>query len=343
MSKRGRLILGRVIGIVFVCLLLPFFFGERDTCPLCKFSPFHEPSSSKHDVILASALSEMKRVEYFIRTLRTTGCRARVILFLDNLNQIDFYWKKILKLCDIEVVLVHYQSDVIHSAPKLSRYYHEYEWLKNNIKDVNRVLHTDTFDVIFQSDPFISDINESNLYFTLEPVTLSESLWTEKWIEQCYGLEVVQDFSSEFVSCSGVTLGGAKPYFKYLEILVGSPQWSRCFGHSLDQAHHNYLLFSGDFQSAGLSIEFMDCQSPYLTMHFCCKKQKCTLKSKGVLYINSSNPPVLIHQYNRWKNITQMNFNKCPKHNFYYGFSKFSLVHIYPSVSPAPMNTIWPP
>ena len=282
-------------------------------CPLCDFKPLHKPTSTRRDVVLAAALTEFKRVEYFLRTLRTTGSMARVILFLDNENKVSTDWLKFFAACDIEPVFISKQDPVIKSAPKLSRYYFYRQWLTNHINEVDRVLHTDTFDVIFQSDPFIPMITNDSLFFTFEPVTLGNSFWTNQWITQCYGNEIAYKYAKEPVSCSGVTVGGSQQFLVYLNLLLSTPKWITCFGHSLDQAHHNYLFYTGEFAKAGLNIKSLDCNSQYLTMHFCCKKAKCSWKTDGVLYGNNSNiAPVLIHQYNRWKNLTKRNPQFCP-------------------------------
>ena len=36
----------------------------------------------------------------------------------------------------------------------MTRYYYYHQWLSKHINEVDRVLHSDTFDVFFQSDPF---------------------------------------------------------------------------------------------------------------------------------------------------------------------------------------------
>jgi hypothetical protein len=203
--------------LVTLLYFVPRLFGataERPGCPRCEFEPLNPPTSTRRDAILAASLDELKRVEYFLRTLRTTGTRARVILFLDNKKTASPGWRRFFRACDIEPVFIEHLNPVIHSAPKLSRYYFYQQWLRKHISEVDRVIHTDTFDVIFQSDPFIPKFNASKLYFTFEPVTLSESHWTMQWMQQCYGKSAVSPFRDRPVSCSGVTAGGAKPFLK---------------------------------------------------------------------------------------------------------------------------------
>lgn len=318
-------------------------------CPICNFTPVNPPTSTRRDVVLAAALTQLKRVEYFLRTLRTTGTHARVILFLDNENTATIEWRKFFTACDIEPVFISNPDPVVQSAPKLSRYYYYQEWLQIHKDEVDRVLHTDTFDVIFQSDPFIPIITKDSLYFTFEPVTLKSSHWTDQWINQCYGKKITKKYGNKAVSCSGVTVGGCQPFLKYLELLLTTPKWITCFGHSLDQAHHNYLLYNGDFERAGLTISSFDCNSPYLTMHFCCKRAKCSWIPGGYVYGNNSNvAPVLVHQYNRWKNLTKRNSVFCPASgNDVLSMTKnekpAKLIPLPPLSTALPNMTLWPP
>ena len=312
-------------------------------CPLCDFVPLENATSTKRDVVLASALTELKRVEYFLRTLRTTKTNARIILFLDNREIVTNKWQSLFAHCDIEPVFVTHTSDVVKSAPKLSRYYFELEWLKGHIDEIDRVLHTDTFDVIFQSDPFIPTIDKDKLYFTYEPVNLKGSMWTEAWIKQCYGHQFANEHRKEPVSCSGVTIGGAKPFLTYLETLITTPKWRTCFGHSLDQAHHNALLYDGEFAKKGLNIVGFGCDSPFLTMHFCCKKYKCRIDEDGYVHGNHSfTIPVLVHQYNRWKNLTKRNSVMCPNFNIPSTGSK-KATYLPPIITKFPKITLQPP
>lgn len=301
-----------IFSIIFAIQFVGFKDKSLVKCPSCNLSPLNKPTSTRRDVILTSALTKLKNVEYFIRTLRSTGCKARVILFLDSKQTASIKWRSLFAACDIEPVFIKHTNPVVQSAPKLSRYYFEQQWLKENVDKVDRIIHTDSFDVIFQSDPFIEMIKNDRLYFTFEPVTLANSLWTASWMNQCYSHTQLSNFTNRLVSCSGVTAGSGKLFLKYLDLLLATPQWTTCFGHSLDQAHHNYLLFSGAFERAGIKIEGFGCDSPFLTMHFCCKKTKCHLDDNGVMYGNGTTAPVLVHQYNRWKNLTKRNPEWCP-------------------------------
>lgn len=351
-------------------------------CPSCNFTPVYPPSSTRRDVVLAAALNKLKRVETFLRTLRMTGSRCRVILFLDNQQTIEPHFLRFFKSCDIEPVYIdNNNNSVLIGGAKMTRYYYYQQWLSMHIDEVDRVLHSDTFDVLFQADPFRDDmlpmpkyqeeskhkpillstnnkgknkrskitseiqtnpysnsqintnisqkrilnneiedekLNNNDLqnvlYFTFEPVSLGDSRWTASWVSQCYGPNILHKYRKNPVSCSGVTIGYSKAFLKYLDVMLSKNSWRRCFGDSLDQAHHNYVLYHGDLNNAGIKIKSLDCNSKFLTMHFCCKKGKCHLDEKtNIMYGNATNQaPVLVHQYNRWKNLTKRNKLFCP-------------------------------
>lgn len=337
-------------------------------CPACNFTPLYPPSSSKRDVVLAAALNSITRAEVFLRTLRMTGSRCRIILFLDSKQSIEPFYLRFFKSCEIEPVYVDNRDDkVIIGGSKMTRYYYYHQWLSKHINEVDRVLHSDTFDVFFQSDPFreemlplhsnnvsniieivskerainfgnikinvkISQRNPSStpnyyfydkdatfdgenlLYVSVEPVKLHSSVYTAIWFSKCYG-NLMNRYYQMQVSCSGVTLGYSKAFLTYLNVLFEKSNWTRCFGDSLDQAHHNYIIYHRDLQNKGIIIKGLDCNSEILTMHFCCRYANCHLNDQtNIFYGNNSNKaPIIVHQYNRLESLVKRNIFFCPK------------------------------
>ena len=88
-----------------------------------------------------------------------TGSRCRIILFLDSKKSIEPHYLRFFKTCEIEPVYVNNQNNtVLIGGSKMTRYYYYHQWLSKHIDEVDRVLHSDTFDVFFQSDPFKDDM-----------------------------------------------------------------------------------------------------------------------------------------------------------------------------------------
>lgn len=275
--------------------------NDDSSCSLCNFIPRDfEIKSSYRDVVLFSAISDFKRVEYFIRTLKTTRTRARTVLFVDDKTEISDEDANLLSGCNVEVYrYIHGEGEVINKVPKMVRYYYEYDFIKNNINNINRVLHIDSYDVIFGSDPFGEEISDEKLYFTLENIKLKDSKWTLKWMKLCYEHESLLPFYHNEISCSGVIIGSARLYVKYLEILFERSNWTKCYGDSLDQAHHNYIIFTKEYHKSKIEVEFLDCESNYVNLHFCCKRQNCN----KIDFTKTDTLPAVVHQYNRFNNI----------------------------------------
>jgi hypothetical protein len=325
-----------------LALVLPKAFPPpRATCPLCNFAPLSPATSTRRDVVLASAFSTPDSAEFFVRTLRSTGCRARIVLFLSSSPG---HLLRFFRACGVEPVVVRRIHPTLAAAPRLARYYFYQQWLSQHRSEVDRVLHADALDVVFQSDPFFDGFGHSKLYIIVEPVTIRESHWTLQSVLQCYK-DV--SFADEALSTASVLGGGVRPFMEYLNGLLGGEQWRACFGHSLDVAHHNFMLYSGRF--GGIEIGRMDCTSPWVGLNFCCKKARCRLSEEGVLWGNSSiQAPAVIHQYNRWDNLTMRNLVMCAEPrggllaDLRYG-APAEVERLPPLITAYPERTLWPP
>jgi hypothetical protein len=323
-------------------VVLPSAFPPpRATCPLCAFAPLRGATSTRRDVVLASAFSDADSAEFFVRTLRSTGSRARIILFVSSPPS---HLLRLFRACDVEPVVVARMHATLAAAPRLARFYFYRQWLSRHAGEVDRVVHADALGAVFQSDPFFDGFNASRLYLGVEPVTIRQSHWTLQSLRQCYG-DVA--FADEPLTTAEVAGGGLTPFVEYLSRLLAAENWTACFGHALDIAHHNFVLYSGGF--AGIDIAEMDCASPWLRMNFCCRKAPCRLSPDGVMFGNSSDQaPAVVHQYNRWENLTARNIVMCGEPpggllaDVRYG-TPATVETLPPLITAYPQKTLWPP
>lgn len=126
------------------------------------------------------------------------------------------------------------------------RYLISLEYLELNHSKIDKVILTDTRDVIFQDDPF-KKISKG-LYCGLESIKVFNEYHNRQWVEKLYSGDVRRNLYNKVVSCSGVTLGDCDSVILYLkamvkEILRQLPKI--CFKH-FDQAIHNYIIYSQD-------------------------------------------------------------------------------------------------
>jgi hypothetical protein len=83
----------------------------------------------------------------------------------------------------------------------MTRYHYEYDWLTNHSGEIDRVLHSDAYDIFFQADPFADVIKHEYLSFVVEPHFIRGCGWNLNWFEQCFGT-APEHFKNSFIICS---------------------------------------------------------------------------------------------------------------------------------------------
>jgi hypothetical protein len=214
--------------------------------------------------------------------------------------------------CGAEFFIMKTDSDTDHMFPHSLRYLGYDQFLKKSRRRFRRVFHTDSFDVFFQSDPFTSEISHKNLYFVLEKPTINESDWNSGWLIRAYNESVSKALGNFTVSCSGTLIGGYRQFKIYLKTLLGHEPFWMNGRHSLDQAYHNFLLHTGEFERNGVRPRFLDCSSMILTMHYCSRGRKDTKNGK-VVSMNKSVIPAVVHQYNMFGGASRILDRICPE------------------------------
>lgn len=292
-------ITGLILSFVLITFLLPSkqqnSLGGKSMCPPCTGLRDKWGNSTQDDLIIAGIFGGGSRVMPFLRTLRSVGSRASVVL-LTNLTKDD---KSIESFndCDAELFHVEVNESMMGLYPHSLRYIGAHQYLTTTTRKFNRIFHTDSFDVFFQKDPFTSDIKKDYLYFVLEEPLIKDSTWNTGWMERAYGKEVAAQMGNYTVSCSGTVIGGADQFRIYLDTLLGhQPFWNNG-RHSLDQAYHNYLLHTGTFERNGIHPKYLGCNSSILTMHYC-SRHKERIKYGRVFSPDGLTMPSVVHQYN---------------------------------------------
>lgn len=274
---------------------------DEEKCNLCKKLPIAYGDSSRNDLVITGVFGQEKRFNKFIRSLRSTGCKAKVVV-VSNVSLKKEYQEK-YKKCDVDFFVMKSPPNTMNMYPHSLRYvgYQQYFDIFKN-QTFNRVLHADSFDVFFQKDPFTKDIHNDHLYFTMEDVLIQNSSWNSGWLTRAYNNSIATALGNYTVSCSGTLIGGYSQFLKYLEVLLNHPPFWANGRHSLDQAYHNFLLHTSAFKEAGINQEYMGCNSEIVTMHYC-GRIKQVIK-KGLIYTpNGRIIPAIVHQYTLYQSM----------------------------------------
>mmetsp|Transcript_21202 Transcript_21202/g.35427 ORF Transcript_21202/g.35427 Transcript_21202/m.35427 type:complete len:313 (-) Transcript_21202:1137-2075(-) len=173
--------------------------------------------------------------------------------------------------------------DIIH------RYYAYRSFLEQNFAAFDKVFISD-LDVVFQKNPF--DYIEHDIEMFLDEWLISGCYWNSVWMIECLGQRYYNMTALERIACAGTTMGTTAGVAQYLLQMTDHMDQVKCSHIGLDQAVHNYLLYSGT-----LKARLNDNHSGFLaTLH--------TIKSfrrdrYGRLINGLGTPYAAIHQYNR--------------------------------------------
>ena len=307
-----------------ICFTLPFVIVKqifsssqnndisvKDSAFLCNFnSSTPKISSSLRDVVFFYATTVGPGLELAVRSLRSTGSNCRIILFYPETKNINKLSLRMFRILKVEVVRVKDKKGR-QDVPHMIRYEYEHEWLLRHLPEVDRIFHTDSFDVFFQGDPFSSQISKDELTFVVEPHCIRSCGWNTAWLAKCYVEPTLHNMRHHYIICSGSIAGGVKMYIKLLELMINSPEWTRCWDRSLDQPILNVLVWMGNVSAAGIKYTYTGCDGGFFTVQWCALEKEILHNEHGQVISLKGVVPSYIHQYNRIDNFTKELYKKC--------------------------------
>ena len=267
----------------------------------CHFLPPHSPCSTRRDVILMYGTNTHNGLFLAVKSLRATGSNCRVVILVPSSFNASNTFLKFAEEYDIEIYSNCNMMRNDLTIPHMLRYEYESKWLNEHINEIDRVIHADGYDVFFQSDPFIAINDTKGLIFIQEEINILQCEWNANWIIDCYGRTSFSSISMNFIICSGVILGSAKEYLRFVMYMIERPEWTRCWSESMDQPIVNYLVYSGLLTDMGIDYKLFSCNDNVLNMQWCLYEKTPEISSMGyTLSPNGKNTPAILHQYNRF-------------------------------------------
>jgi hypothetical protein len=278
---------------------------------MCQPQKVFSTYSSDRDVIFMYGTSYHSGLELALRSLHATGCRARTILFVGPEFVLTQEQSQLFESLRVEIIPdcgpIHPHTQLV---PHMARYHYEYNWLVNHSGLVDRVLHTDAYDIFFQGDPIATAIKRDYLNFVVEPHFIRACGWNLNWFKECFG-RLVYDFMDKFIICSGSISGNAEYYKKLIELMLSVPQWTSCYRSSKDQPILNYLVWSGNVSEAGIKYRFTGCDGGFMTLQWCIVNKVVRFNEHGQVLSPSNVVPAYLHQYPRLEELKKYLFAAC--------------------------------
>lgn len=327
---------------LFISALTIFLVSRRsikssissvDASYLCDINSSTRVSSTRRDVVLLFATNFAPGLELCIKSLRSTGSECRIVLFCAPGFVFSRYLQRLLQAMRVEVVPDCVETKNRQYVPHMLRFEYELDWLKkhrygykgNTTKSLNsflnsndnddddtldRIFHTDSFDVFFQGDPF-EYIPHDSLTFVVEPHQFRSCGWNLGWLTECYDGGVVSRMTHNFIICSGSIAGSIDHYIKLLELMIQQSAWSRCYKPSMDQPILNYLVWNGDVAKEGINYHLTGCDDGFLTVQWCVLENKPLYNDHGQIISTMKSVPSYIHQYNRLAPMMNRLYKQC--------------------------------
>jgi hypothetical protein len=264
------------------------------------------------DVVYTSAIGIHTRLACFLLSIRSSGCRARIIVLTDDGHEFDETYQRIFTLTKTELYKFSWNS-TYYGHTDVARGLLLYEWLLKHRTEIDRVFSCDAFDSFFQSDPFKTLIVQGKMTFISEGRLLSSCPVNLKWLIDCFGEEKAQSVKHNWVLCFGTIGGSINAYIKFLEFMTGNR--TRWFGCRIDQGQLNYFVHSGALTRAGIDYEIQHCNQTVLSMFQCRWRRISFFHNRKIYYDISTNrkfvTAAVVHLLTSYGPVIQNYLNRC--------------------------------
>ncbi|EAY16316.1 hypothetical protein TVAG_423690 [Trichomonas vaginalis G3] len=274
---------------------------EKNLPAPCNFEPINEPCSTKRDVVFFYGTNTHKGLLLAVKSLRTTRAKCRIVVLVPSTFKADDEFANFAQEYDIEIYSGCDMKRKGDTIAHMLRYEYEAKWIEEHINEIDRVIHSDGYDVFFQSDPFVVLQDSQNLIFIVESLKILQCEWNANWVIDCYNQSIFNLIKDNQIICSGVILGPAIQYLRFVKLMIDLPEWSFCWADSYDQPIVNYLVHGGVLKDKGISYALISCDSNVLNMQWCLYGKSVPYSKSGfVMTPNNRIEPAILHQYNRF-------------------------------------------
>jgi hypothetical protein len=199
--------------------------------------------------------------------------------------------------CKTHKVNIFTPADPVNrSTIQVQRYQYYRQLIIDQYPDVDAVLLSDVRDVVFQRNPFLEQL-KYDLEFFAEPEIFKNCKHNAPWVAGLYGHERVNEIGSEFVICSGTTIGSRAGILQYLDTMITEITRLQSQGRTPqggeDQPIHNHLVYNNCFTNYRINHNG---QGLVATMHH---SKTLTFNRQGHLLDDNGLTVPIVHQYDR--------------------------------------------
>ncbi|EAY01956.1 hypothetical protein TVAG_430970 [Trichomonas vaginalis G3] len=267
---------------------------------LCMDNPIKSKLSSKTDIVFMHFKSITPFNIIAIKSLKSTGCQASIVVFLNPANVKHNSDYNEMRKFDVEIV-----EDINYSYPIEN---HEKIYLEKH-PHTTRVLHVSDTTIFFQKDPF-SDIPSDKISFVVEPRSIKSVQDEYYTLQSCFG-ELTKPIKDNFMISNSLFFGNAAQYLDVLNITLSSIERLNCHTENNFKFHLNYLLWTEAFKVKNINYTFIGCEGGFTNIHWCLTDQKVDINDKGQVLTSSGFVPSGVQQFNEIRLLSDYLFAAC--------------------------------
>jgi len=192
----------------------------------------------------------------FVASFREHHPDAVILLFVDvSIEKHMHFINPIVQNWDVD--LIDFASSSVKASPTNFRWTVFRDWLSEaDLTNVQSIMFSDV-DVYFQDDVF-QHMHSPGIYVFEEAKDkyskIKDERWNRHWVSCSYGREGLDMIGDSAPLCSGTTIASAEYALTYLNELTNALKGTSCTVKGVDQGIHNWLVYSGTFQSGGVPL-----------------------------------------------------------------------------------------
>lgn len=290
------------------------FSGSKD-CPVCSFEPRNVNSdSTPRDAIIVSMLNLTYGFVPFVRSLRTTGCKATIVVFINNVakKKIDESMQQFSKSCGVTFINIG-STTLDRNHFLLIRNPIIYDFLKLRPNLFDRILTVDVFDTIFQGDPFYTEFDRESIGFSVEDTRCN----TGTIRNAGYVIDQARIFFQRLCVNIGTMLGTTRNVLYFLHHQIKflksiSPDVMSKFDWIPDQVLFNIMINMNYTIKNKIPLKLYKKEDPFMVLTSIFKWKNLTWDLGNFRADPNGSYPLVVHLYDRNKVLCNSVLAKCP-------------------------------
>jgi hypothetical protein len=287
-------------------------------CESCSFTVRNQdPDSSQSDAVIATMFQHSYNLVPFVRSLRTTGCKARIVFLIDNsvLIVMDSDLTSFLGRCGCTLINLG-NIDLSRNSMLLLRNRVLDRFFERRAHVFERVVIVDLYDAIFQGDPFYQDFSRTTVGFSMETRPC------DRGQRRCAGYLLGEAAAERFreVNCINVgTIVGIPALVQkflvvYVNYLDAIPvKTLKRMSWIPDQVIINSMHITGELDRAGVPLRLYKTTEEYHVMFWMFNLVNISYDLGEYRALDGGTYPFLVHLWDRSKKFGQSILRRCPQ------------------------------